>query len=309
MDTSILACELSQRETSPVSARATGVSVIIPVFNEEGAIVRTLQRLVNVLREFACTYEILVVNDGSTDRTSDLLRNVVGQTDIRVIEHAGNQGYGASLKTGIRYARFPWIAIVDADGSYPLEQIPHLLELAEDMDMVVGARTGTEVEPKGPRGVARYLLRCFAQWLTDRRIPDLNSGLRVFRRDVAKRFLRILPNGFSFTSTITLAMLTQSYRVHFEPIRYYRRIGRSKLRPFRDTLNFLRLIVRTVVYFAPLRVFLPAAGLFFAAFCGTLGWDVLVRGDLTERTVILLTAAAQLGFFAMLADMIDKRCC
>ena len=308
LDTTTVARELDRHEATEHSAEQSGLTVVIPVFNEEQAIEGTLHRVINVLREFGWQYEVIVVNDGSTDRTATLLRHALARGDVRIVEHPRNLGYGAALKTGVRYARYPWIAIVDADGTYPLEQIPHLGKFVRDADMVVGARFGAQVQPRGVRGIARNLLRGFAQWLTHRKIPDLNSGLRIFRREVAERFLRILPDGFSFTSTITLAMLTQGYRVHFEPIRYYQRIGRSKIRPVRDTLNFVRLIVRTSIYFAPLRVFMPAALVFFIVFLSMLSWDVFVSRNLTEHTLMFLTAAAQLGFFALLADMIDKRC-
>ncbi|MFG0335969.1 MAG: glycosyltransferase family 2 protein, partial [Maioricimonas sp. JB049] len=144
-------------------------------------------------------------------------------------------------------------------------------------------------------------------WMAHQEIPDLNSGLRVFRKSVAERFLSILPDGFSFTTTITLAMLTNRYAVHYEPIDYRPRVGRSKIKPIRDTLRFIQLILRTGMYFAPLRVFLPIAGLFFAGFLTTLFQDVFIRQDLTERTLILLVTSTQMGMFALLADMIDKR--
>lgn len=137
-------------------------------------------------------------------------------------------------------------------------------------------------------------------------IPDLNSGLRIFRKDVAQRFLNILPDGFSFTTTITLAMMTNGYVVLYEPVDYLPRIGHSKIRPIRDTLSFVQLILRTGMYFAPLRVLLPVAIAFGLGFGITLAFD-LFHGDLNERTLLLLVAATQTAMFALLADMIDKR--
>jgi hypothetical protein len=134
----------------------------------------------------------------------------------------------------------------------------------------------------------------------------LNSGLRVFRRAVAVKFLKVLPDGFSFTTTITLAMLTNRYVVRYEPIDYHPRIGRSKIQPIRDTLRFLQLILRTGVYFAPLRILLPMASVVFLGAALTLTQDI-VRGDLTDRTLVLLLTSTQLGMFSLLADMIDKR--
>lgn len=279
-------------------------SVILPAYNEEAAIESTLDQLLDQFSSFNCQYEIIVVNDGSTDRTAEVLAS---RGDVRVLKHRRNRGYGAALKTGIRQAKHDLIVITDSDGTYPNDRIPDLLALAGDFDMVVGSRNGAEVKYPFIRKIPKWFLKRFAEWMTSQEIPDLNSGLRVFRKDVVERFLKILPDGFSFTTTITLAMLTNRYAVHYEPINYYARIGKSKIRPIKDTLNFVQLILRTGMYFAPLRVFLPVAGVFFAGFLVTLFQDVFIRQDLTERTLILLVTSAQLGMFALLADMIDKR--
>ena len=282
------------------------MSVVIPVYNEEAAITETLRLAQEVLQRSGLSYEIIVVNDGSTDRTVAAIQQGFPTHDVRLVEHRRNWGYGAALKTGIRYARHAWIAIVDADGSYPLEDLPVLLQLAGEADMVVGARTGNDTNPRRLRAPARAVLRGFAQWLVHRRIPDLNSGLRVFRKDLAERFLRILPDGFSFTSTITLALLTNGYRVHFEPIHYYRRIGHSKIRPVRDTLNVVRLIWGTAIFFAPFRVFLPLAAIFFLAFLMISGWEAWRRQDFSQRPLVALGVALHFGFCALAADRAGK---
>lgn len=295
--------ELGYDEDAPTEV-IPAFSVIIPAFNEEGAISGTIDHLHDTLREADCEYELIVVNDGSTDGTA---RALAGRRDVRVVSHPYNLGYGAALKTGIRNASHPLIVITDSDGTYPNGRIPELVELSRRFDMVVGSRNGANVTYPLIRKIPKWFLKRFAEWMVRRPIPDLNSGLRVFRRDVAERFLNILPDGFSFTTTITLAMLTNRYRVHYEPIDYHPRIGRSKIKPIRDTLRFIQLILRTGMYFAPLRVFLPVAGVFFLAFLFTFCQDVLVRQDLTERTLILLVTSTQMGMFALLADMIDKR--
>lgn len=224
-----------------------------------------------------------------------------------MLEHRSNLGYGAALKTGIRYAKYPLIVITDADGTYPNERIPALVSLAATADMVVGARIGTNVSYSPIRRIPKWFMVRFAQWVTKTSIPDLNSGLRVLRKSVTEQFLNILPNSFSFTTTITIAMLTSNYIVHYEPIDYYHRVGRSKIKPIRDTLRFMQLILRSGVYFAPMRVFFPVAGVFFVGFLITLFQDLFDRHDLTERTLILFVAWTQLCMFALLADMIDKR--
>jgi glycosyltransferase involved in cell wall biosynthesis len=279
-------------------------SLVLPVYNEEGAITFTLDELHKILRSAGCEYEIVAVNDGSTDDTGKILRTC---TDIRLIEHHRNRGYGAALKTGIRHAKYPLIVITDADGTYPNEQIPTLVRRTMQADMVVGARIGANVQYPTLRKIPKWFLVQFAQWVAKATIPDLNSGLRVFRKSVVEQFLKILPDTFSFTSTITIAMLTNNYIVYYEPIDYRYRVGKSKIKPIRDTLRFIQLILRTGVYFAPLRVFLPLATVFFCGCMFTLIQDIFVREDLTERTLILFIAATQTGMFALLADMIDKR--
>ena len=279
-------------------------SVIIPAYNEELGITQTLDDLHQVLGDAGCEYEVLVVNDGSSDRTAELLDS---RTDCRIIHHQQNQGYGAALKTGIRGATHPIIAIIDGDGTYPQGSIPHLVSLMDGADMVVGSRTGANVTYPLIRKIPKYFLVRFAQWIAKRSIPDLNSGLRVFRKDVAERFFKILPDTFSFTTTITLSMLTNRYTVRYEPIDYHARLGRSKIKPIRDTVRFVQLILRVGVYFAPLRVFLPVAGVFYGLFLVSLMQDIFVEWNLTDTTVILFVFATQVTLFALLADMLDKR--
>jgi hypothetical protein len=173
--------------------------------------------------------------------------------------------------------------------------------------MVVGARATDDVVYPLNRKIAKFFLRQYASWIVGRPIPDINSGLRVMRRSVVEKFLYILPDGFSFTTTITLAMMTNQYEVRYLPIGYAPRVGRSKIRPIKDTLNFLQLILRTGMYFAPMRVFLPVAILLSLFFMLSLGYDVFVLRDLTDTTLVFLLFTLNTGMFALLADMIDKR--
>lgn len=282
-------------------------SVIIPCYNEENGILRTLDQLRAAL-EGAEPYELIVVDDGSTDRSAEILREAnLGDLDLRLVQHEWNRGYGAALKTGLRKARAELIVIADADGTYPLDRILDLVEEAQDADMVVGSRTAENVEYPLIRKIPKLFLTRYASWMAGRRIPDMNSGLRVFRRSVAEKFLMVLPDGFSFTTTITLAMLTNHYDVRYVPIGYTARIGRSKIRPIRDTLNFVQLILRTAVYFAPMRVFGPVILLLMAAFVASASYDAFVLGNLADKTVILFMFTLNAAMFALLADMIDKR--
>ena len=294
---------LSQLPARP-TPRAT---LVMPCFNEEDGIGKTLDQLRAQLVALE-PYELIVVDDGSTDGTAAAIQEALERhPDVRVITHKRNRGYGAALKTGIRQAESELIIITDADGTYPNERIPELVAAAEDADMVVGSRTAHDVTYPLIRKIPKVFLKAYASWIARQDIPDLNSGLRVFRRDVVNRFLNILPDGFSFTTTITLAMLTNHYMVRYVPIGYSPRIGRSKIKPIRDTLRFFQLILRTGMYFAPLRVYGPVLLAIFAGFLASLGHDIFVRNDLTEKTLLLMILFLNSAMFALLADMIDKR--
>ncbi len=283
------------------------LSIVMPCYNEEGAIASTIQELRHNIASIT-SYEIIVVDDGSTDRSYEILLGLEDDDpNIRVIHNDNNCGYGAALKAGIRRANAEIIAITDADGTYPSESITDLLEAARDVDMVVGARTGQNVVYSKIRMIPKMFFRRYSSWLVGRDIPDINSGMRIFRRSVVERFLDILPNTFSFTTTITLAMMMNHYSVRYIPIDYSMRIGKSKIHPIKDTLRFLQLIVRTGVYFAPLRIFMPVAAVLMVAFIASLGYDMFILENLTDKTILLLLFTLNTGMFALLADMIDKR--
>ncbi len=282
-------------------------SLVVPCFNEEHAIAATVDELIATL-ETEGPYEIVIVNDGSTDGTEAALQQLaVREPGLRIVHHSRNKGYGAALKTGIRHAASDLIVITDADGTYPNHRIGELVDLARDADMVVGARVGSDVQYPLIRKIPKVFMRAYAEWIAGQDIPDLNSGMRAFRRSVVERFLNILPNGFSFTTTITLAMLTNSYTVHYMPISYAARIGKSKIKPVQDTLRFFQLILRTGMYFAPLRIYAPILITVLIGFVASLAYDVFVLRDLTEKTLLLLIFFLNSAMFALLADMIDKR--
>lgn len=285
---------------------APQLSVIVPCLNEREAVLDTLRQIRKCLA--GRDYEILAVDDGSTDGTLELLEEEARRhREIHVLTHRRTHGYGAALKSGLRSARGELVAITDADGTYPIGQLPKLVEACAEQDMVVGARTGTNVHYPWIRRIPKILLKHWAQWLTRRSIPDINSGLRVFRRSVAERFLPLLPDGFSFTLTITLCMLRNDYRVDFLPIDYAPRIGRSKIRPIADTATFFSLVLRTGMYFAPLRALAPLVALLTMIFLGSLAYDVWVLQNLTDKTVLLFLFAMNTSLLALLGDMIDKR--
>jgi len=278
------------------------VSILIPAYNEEGAIAETVET-VRQQAVYLKELEIVVINDGSQDRTGEIARGL----PVTLIEHPVNRGYGAALKTGLQRAKFDYILIADADGTYPLADIPKLLADAQSHDMVVGARTGAIVQVPLIRKPGKWIITRLAEYLSQQTIPDLNSGLRVFRKDVALRFLTLYPDGFSFTTTITLAMLTNHYRVKFIPINYLKRVGKSSIHPVRDFTNFTILIIRICAYFKPLNVFVPPALLLII-----LGLLKGIKDYTGEHHIGLLAAAlaltgVQMLFIGLLADLIDQR--
>ena len=289
-----------------MSTQAEGITVLIPAYNEENGIGRVLEDLCDLLDTTDMEHEVLVIDDGSTDRTAEVVR----QHEVKLVQHQTNQGYGGALKTGIRHASYPIIAITDADGTYPNNRLPELIQqvACEDTDMAVGARTGQNVAIPWIRRPAKWFMGRLAELAAGQRIPDLNSGLRVFRKATALRFLNLLPSGFSFTTSITLAMLTNGYTVHYLSIDYLERTGRSKIRPFQDTINFILLILRIALYFAPLKIFLPLSGLLLLLSLGVGLYTTLVVGRLADATTVLLAiGGVQIAAIGLLADLIDKR--
>ena len=283
-------------------------SVVVPCFNEVDSIRSMLEELSRVTVPVGA--HIIVVDDGSTDGTREVLDEVHRSRSIdglQVVRNSSNLGYGAAINFGVRRARSELIVIIDADGTYPCDRIPDLIEIAETADMVVGARTGGRNRQPVLRRFTKNVLRTYCSWLVGQRIPDLNSGLRVFRASVFDRFRKILPTGFSLTTTLTVAMMRNRYTVVFVPITYAERIGRSKIRPIQDTAFFVQLILRTGMYFAPLRLLFPLVALLAIGFLASLGYDIFVLEDLTDKTVIILLFAMNTALFGLLADMIDKR--
>jgi glycosyltransferase involved in cell wall biosynthesis len=282
-------------------------SVIIPCYNEEESIQKTISEIDKAL-DGQLDYELIVVNDGSTDRSAFMLNELKTRfSRMRVVDHAINRGYGAALKSGIRAANAQLIAITDADGTYPNDRLPELIRECANKDMVVGARVGPGVSYSKLRAIPKFFLKRWISFIAARDVPDINSGMRVFRKDVCERFFNILPNTFSFTITITLAMLTTFRAVSFVPISYAKREGHSKIRPFADTWRFIRIILRTGVYFAPIRAFFPLLLALSSCAVLSIAYDILILDDLTEKSLMLMLFSINTGMFILVADMIDKR--
>ncbi len=285
-----------------------GVSIVIPAYNEERGAGPVIEELLALLRRELrqVPWEVLIVDDGSSDKTAEVIEKYVGD-ELRLIRHPHNRGYGAAIKTGVANAAHPWILITDADGTYPAKHIPELLGYRRHFHMVVGARTGPKAAVALLRRPPKFVLRKLASYLSRQDIPDLNSGLRLMRKDILERFENILPDQFSYTTTITLAMFSAGLHVKFVQIDYLKREGKSKIRPIADTIGFTKLIFRTVLYFDPLRVFIPAAGIFIVL-SFVVGLGSFFAGKLMDvTTVLLFTTGFHLLMMGMLADMLNRR--
>ena len=286
---------------------AVSVTLIIPCYNEKESIERTIAEI-DRLEIAPNTLEAIIVDDGSNDGGQAIIDHLAASHAwLKVVRHEKNRGYGAALKSGIRRATGEFIVITDADGTYPNHMIPDLIAEMNDTDMVVGARTGDSVEYSAIRKIPKVFLKWYCEWITGRTIPDINSGLRVFRKSIAENFIHVLPNSFSFTTTITIAFIANNYLVKYIPIDYARRTGKSKIKPITDTLRFVQLIFRTGMYFAPLRTFAPVIAILFALFFASLAYDVFLFENLTDKTLVLLMLATNSALFALLADVIDKK--
>lgn len=294
----------SARDVVPDRTDANGdvvdLAIVIPAFNEQGAVARTIERLRDGFAASPRSHRILVVDDGSTDGTAEAAHGARAE----VLRLPANRGYGAALKAGIAATSSEFVGIIDADGTYPPGDMPLLLELAADADMVVGARDPRDQSIPIIRRPAKWFVGRLAEYLAQRRIPDINSGLRVMRRSVLVSFLDILPDGFSFTTTTTLAMLCTGHRVVNQPVRCERRVGTSKIRPTHFA-SFLMLVLRTIVLFNPLRVFLPLGGALFLIGVGKLVYDVRLW-NVSETAVMGILSAIGVWSVGLLADMIAR---
>ena len=272
------------------------VSVVIPAYNEAAHVAEQVRHVDAVLAASGWAYEIIVVDDGSSDNTAQ----EAATTGVRVIRRLANAGYGAALKLGVRFARYDWILITDADGTYPVEAIPQLLAQSDVNAMVVGARIGDNVNVPWERRPAKWFLNRLASYLAGRHLPDINSGLRLMRKSLVERYEHLLPQGFSFTTTITLAAACNGHAVAYVPIDYHARLGESKIRA-RHAYDFTLLIVRTIVFFNPLKVFLPLGALLMLAGMAKFAYDI-TRDNLSESAVLGVLGALIIWAVGLLAD-------
>ena len=289
------------------------LTVLLPAYNEQEAIGRVLEEVVEALspvtgsNQEPIRYEILVVDDGSTDRTAELAEEFARscwQCPIRVVRCPQQRGAGAARKVGVRQARGDVVVMLDADGSYSPESIPEILSHFPAYDQVNGARTSEQGTMPWLRRPAKWLIRKLACYLTGHRIPDLNTGLKAFKREEMLRWLWVVPDGFSCVTTMTLAFLTNGYAVKYVPTTYRPRIGRSKFHPVKDTLSYLSTVLRMVLYFRPLKVFLPISGLMIAAGVAKSVLSFLWTGSMQESDIVVIVAGFMTCMLGLLAEVI-----
>jgi glycosyltransferase involved in cell wall biosynthesis len=282
--------------------RDLDLTILLPCYDEQEAIVPVIEELRGAMAGWPGAWEILVVDDASRDGSA-VRAEAAG---VRVVRRVQNAGAGAARKTGIREARGRLVAMIDADGTYPAKHLPELLSHFPEWDQVNGARTSEQGTLRWLRAPAKWTIRKLGEWIAGRRIPDLNTGMKVFKRDQMRNYLWAIPDGFSCVSSMTLAFLCNGHAVRWVPIEYRTRIGRSKFHPVRDAASYLTTVVRIVMYFRPLRVFMPLAlGVVALGLAkGFYSWRISPQHTLQESDIVILLGAVLIGVVGLLADLI-----
>jgi glycosyltransferase involved in cell wall biosynthesis len=298
-------------EPQPRKPGAPYVTVVLPCYNEQDHVLEELDRIDLAMQQSGYTYELLVIDDKSTDSTLQVLRDAAPRFPaMRLMPFRRNGGSGTARRIGTTEARGQIVVWTDADMTYPNERIPEFVRYLDDntdIDQVVGARTTEEGTHKWARVPAKWVIRRIASSLASTPIPDLNSGLRAFRREVSLPYLRLLPPGFSCVTTITMAFLSNQHAVEYLPIDYAKRAGVSKFHPFRDAYRYILQVLRMVMYFNPLKVLMP-----FALWVMGLGVVKLVvdiihyNWHVTTSTLLIITVGFQIAVLALIGDLIVR---
>ena len=272
------------------------LSIILPAKNEAASIGAVIARI----RQLYPDDEILVVNDGSDDNTASLAE----AAGARVINHPMSMGNGAAIKAGARAAQGDVLVFLDGDGQHKPDDIPRLLDkLAEGYDMVIGARSSSS-HANTARLAANGVYNVVASQLTGHRIPDLTSGMRAVKADLFKKYLYLLPNGFSYPTTITMAFLRAGYLVDFIPIEARQRTGKSHIRPIKDGVRFMLIIFKIATLYSPLKLFLPTSLLFFGTGVGYYAYTYLTQGRFTNMSLLLFSAAVIVFLIGLISEQI-----
>jgi glycosyltransferase involved in cell wall biosynthesis len=275
------------------------VSIVIPAYNEEKAIGTTLDAVNGAIASSSRRYQLIVVNDGSRDRTAE----EAASRHVQVVNHRRNRGYGASLKSGVLAARGDVVLFYDADNQFEPADIERMVNELGELDAALGARTQGSHAPFSRRG-GKMLLGWLANYLARTRIPDLNCGLRAIRREVLLDYLHLLPNGFSASTTTTLVLLKEGHDVKFVPITVKKRIGKSTVKPIKDGMDTALLIVRLTTLLDPFRVFGPVAALFFVGGVVRGAYYIRFGTGLSTAALFLLVSSVIIFFFGLLADQV-----
>ncbi|MDP9417633.1 MAG: glycosyltransferase family 2 protein [Actinomycetota bacterium] len=287
------------------------VTVVLPCYNEQDHVIQEMERITAAMDASGYRYELLVIDDASTDKTLILLEEALPRFPaMRLMPFRRNGGSGTARRIGTREARGEIVVWTDADLTYPNERIPELVRALEEdpsYDQVVGARTSEQGSHKLFRVPAKWLIRKIAERLTNEQIPDLNSGLRTFRRSVALPYLRLLPPGFSCVTTITLAFLSNQHDVRYIPIDYAKRSGTSKFHFVKDAYRYILQVLRMVMYFNPLKVLMPVALWLVGIGLAKGVFDMVVHPvRLATNTVLIFLTGLIIGTLALLADLIVR---
>ncbi|WP_179989799.1 glycosyltransferase family 2 protein [Acinetobacter sp. YH12252] len=274
------------------------ISVVLPAKNESGAIGQTIERI----KQLNIAHEIIVVNDGSTDQT----KQVAESAGAKVVSHPYSKGNGAAIKTGARTATGEIIIFMDADGQHDPQDIPHLLEKIEQgYDLVVGARQKGSQASVG-RGIANALYNNLATYMTEQKVEDLTSGFRAVRADKFREFLYLLPNGFSYPTTSTMAFFRAGYSVTYVPIHAAKRIGKSHIHPLKDGVRFFLIIFKIATLFSPLKMFLPIAVVLFLMGTGWYGYTLWDAGRFTNMSALLYTGSIMVFLMGLISEQITS---
>lgn len=275
------------------------VTVIIPVYNEEVGIKGLLEKIVEL--KLHDIFEVLVINDGSSDHSLEVIKNY----PVKVYSHNANKGYGAALKSGIRKANGQKVIILDSDGQHDPAQIPQFISLLDEYEMVIGTRDKESFQVH-TRQIGKRLIRWVGEYMVEQKLPDYNSGYRGFNKELIKSMLHMMPNGFSFSTTSTLAFLKEGYSIGTIPIRVKERVGRSSnVKFFKDGAKTIMLILRIIMLFNPLKIFFPASFFITAAgiIFGTYGYIEVHR--FSNSAIVLTILGMFLFFIGLVADQIS----
>jgi glycosyltransferase involved in cell wall biosynthesis len=278
-------------------------SFIVPCYHEApAAVTGTVEALATAMEPFPeIAYEIIMVNDGGAPE------DLPAFSDLRVswIHHEKNRGYGASLMSGIVRSQYDWVGIIDADGTYPAGHFRRFFEFTKDYDMIVGKRNLSDISPV--KRFPKYILQAVASFIACETIPDLNSGMRLFKKEIVFKYAKLFPKRYSFTTTLTMICSTNFYKVRLIDIPYHKRIGKSGIRPVKDTTHFFSLVFRLALYFKPLRFFVPLSAVVFLCAVARGVRDVVADNHFGGLALVLFFMAFQIFFFGLIAEIINKK--